>query len=153
MSELVLPDSVRIGAVVAEFNSFITDSLREAALAELSRHGVGSDDVATERVPGAWEIPVALQAMAASGQFDALVAIGCVVRGATPHFDYVCAECASGVTRVSLDFRIPIGVGVLTVDTIEQALERAGSSGSNKGAEAAHAALGALSVTHRYPAR
>jgi len=141
----------RVGMVVARFNSSVTESLLEAALAEVARFGIDPGDVIVERVPGAYEIPVALQAMAYSGQFDALVALGCVIRGETPHFDYVCAECTAGVTRVALDSAMPIGLGVLTCDTMDQAVARAGTSGNNKGAEATEAALETLNVVNKYP--
>ncbi len=144
------PDT-RVGMVVARFNSAITESLLEGALSEVARFKIDPQTVVVERVPGAYEIPVALQAMAFSGRFDALVALGCVIRGETPHFDYVCGQCADGVTRVALDAAMPIGLGVLTCDTMDQAVARAGAGGNNKGAEAVEAALETLSVVNQYP--
>lgn len=141
----------RVGMVVARFNSAITEALLEGALAEVARFDIDPGSVVIERVPGAYEIPVALQAMAFSERFDALVALGCVIRGETPHFDYVCGQCADGVTRVALDAAMPIGLGVLTCDSMDQAVARAGSTGNNKGAEAVEAALETLGVINRYP--
>lgn len=141
---------VRLGIVVSRFNAAITDSLLKAARGEASRFGLDADNISVEHVPGAYEIPVALQAMAATGRFDALVALGCVIRGETPHFDYVCAECTAGVTRVALDAQLPIGLGVLTCDDVDQAMARAGTTGSNKGVEATEAALETLAVVRKY---
>jgi 6,7-dimethyl-8-ribityllumazine synthase len=137
---------VTIGIVVGRFNSFITDRLLDAAIETLQQHGVGEDNVTCVKVPGAFEIPVVVKRMAQSGNYDAILALGCVIRGATPHFDYVAGECARGVQQVSVDSGLPVSFGVLTVDTIEQAIERAGSKAGNKGADAALAVLETLDV-------
>jgi 6,7-dimethyl-8-ribityllumazine synthase len=129
----------RVAIVAAEFNRLITAPLVEGAQAALSAGGVDAAEV--HWVPGAWEIPVALQWLAASGRYDGLVAIGCVIRGSTPHFEYVAGEASKGAAKVQLDHGIPVGFGVLTTDSLEQAFERAGSKMGNKGAEAAAAVL------------
>lgn len=138
--------NARFGIVVARFNSLITERLHEAAVSTLQRHGVDSANMDTVRVPGAFELPLAVKRLAASGRFNAVVALGCVIRGGTPHFDYVAGECASGLARVSLDLDIPVSFGVLTVDTIEQAIERAGTKAGNKGEDAALSALEMVNV-------
>lgn len=127
----------RIGLLVARFNGFIVENLLHGAIDTLKRHGAEDKDLSVMRVPGAFEIPLAAQKWAASGNFDAIIALGAVIRGGTPHFDYVAGECSKGLARVSLAQNIPIGFGVLTVDSIEQAIERAGTKAGNKGAEAA----------------
>jgi 6,7-dimethyl-8-ribityllumazine synthase len=119
------------------FNDFIVQSLRAGALDALHRHGVSSDRIDCVIVPGAYEMPLAAQRLAASGRYQGVVALAAVIRGGTPHFEYVAGECAKGLATVSLKHDIPIGFGVLTVDTIEQAIERAGTKAGNKGAEAA----------------
>ncbi|ABA57315.1 6,7-dimethyl-8-ribityllumazine synthase [Nitrosococcus oceani ATCC 19707] len=129
--------NLRIGIAAARFNEFIVASLLEGTVDTLLRHGVTSKDIEIVRVPGAFELPLAIQAMAQRGGFDALVALGTVIRGATPHFDYVAGECSKGLGLISLQHSLPIGFGVLTVDTIEQAIERAGTKAGNKGVEAA----------------
>lgn len=133
--------SLRIGIVAGRFNDFITRRLLDGALDSLRRHGVSGESVDVAWVPGAVEIPLALKTMAQSEKYHALVALGAVIRGATSHYDYVCGMVSSGVERVSLDSGLPVIFGVLTVDTIEQAIERAGSKAGNKGAEAATAAV------------
>lgn len=135
------PTVWRIGIAAARFNSFISDRLLEGAVAALRRAGVSEPSVTVLRTPGAFELPIALKRMAVTGKYDGLVAIGCVIRGATPHFDYVAGECARGVQSVSLECSVPIGFGVLTVDTLEQAIDRAGAKYGNKGEEAARAVL------------
>lgn len=137
---LMGPD-LRIGIVVSRFNDFITKRLLDGALDALERHGVKTDAVDTVWVPGAVEIPVAAQALARSGRYNAVITLGAVIRGATTHYDYVCSMVASGVNQVALDTSVPVIFGVLTTDTIEQAIERAGSKAGNKGAEAAVAAI------------
>jgi 6,7-dimethyl-8-ribityllumazine synthase len=132
---------LRIGLVVGRFNDFITKRLLDGALDSLRRHGVPGEAVDVAWVPGAVEVPLACEAMARSGRYAAIVALGAVIRGATSHYDYVCSMVSSGVSRVSLESGIPVIFGVLTVDTIEQAIERAGSKAGNKGAEAASAAV------------
>ncbi len=131
----------RFGIVAARFNSRIVDLLVGGAVDCLIRHGVDPESIDLVRVPGAWELPLALEELAAADRFAGLVALAVVIRGETPHFDYVCGECARGVGRVGLEHRIPIGFGVLTCDNSAQAQERAGGKAGNKGWEAALAAI------------
>lgn len=126
----------KFGIVVARFNSFITESLLNGALDTLKRHGAEDSDIEIVRVPGAFELPLAVQAMADKGDYDAIIALGCVIRGGTPHFEYVAGECVKGMSQVMLQKKIPVAFGVLTVDTIDQAIERAGTKAGNKGEEA-----------------
>lgn len=132
---------LRIGLLVSRFNSFIGDRLVEGAVDALLRHGAEKDDIVIVRVPGAFEIPPAAQKMVESGRFDAIVCLGAVIRGATPHFDFVSAEVSKGVASVSMASGVPVAFGVLTTDTLEQAIERAGSKAGNKGFDAAMAAV------------
>jgi len=132
---------LRVGLLVSRFNSFIGDRLVEGAIDALLRHNAEKEDINIVRVPGAYEVPPAAKKMAESGRYDAIVCLGAVIRGATPHFDYVSAEVSKGVASVSLDSGIPVAFGVLTTDTIEQAIERAGSKAGNKGFDAAMAAV------------
>lgn len=132
---------LKIGIVIARFNSFIAERLLEGALDALLRHGASDGDITVVRVPGAFEIPLAAQKLAAQGACDALICLGAVIRGSTPHFDYVAAEVSKGVAHVSLDTGVPVAFGVLTTDTIEQAVERAGTKAGNKGFEAAMTAI------------
>ncbi len=141
-----LADSARFGIVVGRFNSFVVESLLSGAMDCLRRHGVKEDRITVVHVPGAFEIPLAAQRLAATNEFDALVALGAVIRGGTPHFDYVAGECSKGLAQVMMQRDLPIGFGVLTVDTIEQAIERAGTKAGNKGVEAAMSALEMVSV-------
>jgi 6,7-dimethyl-8-ribityllumazine synthase len=136
----------RYTIVVGRFNQFVVDSLVEGAVDALMRHGVDEDHITVVRVPGAYEIPLAAQAVAESGEVDAIIALGAVIRGSTPHFDYVAGESAGGLNKVQLDTGVPCAFGVLTVDTIEQAIERAGTKAGNKGAEAALVAIEMVSV-------
>ncbi|WP_028318904.1 6,7-dimethyl-8-ribityllumazine synthase [Desulfobulbus elongatus] len=131
----------KIGIVVARFNSFISEKLLEGAIDSLVRSGVNSDDIVVARVPGAFEIPLVAQKMARSGTYHAVLCLGAVIRGATPHFDYVAGEVAKGTAQVMLDTGVPILFGVLTTETIEQAIERAGTKAGNKGSDVAIAAL------------
>ncbi len=131
----------RIAIVVARFNSFVVESLLSGALDTLKRHGLAEQNVDIVRVPGAFEMPLATKRLAAGKQYDAIIAIGAVIRGGTPHFEYVAGECTKGLSSVSLEYDIPVSFGVLTVDTIEQAIERAGTKAGNKGAEAALSAI------------
>ncbi|HVS16940.1 MAG TPA: 6,7-dimethyl-8-ribityllumazine synthase [Thermoanaerobaculia bacterium] len=131
----------RVAVVGARFHEEIVERLADGAREFLLAHGVVAGDLEELRVPGAWELPLALETLARAGAHDLMVALGVVVRGGTPHFEYVCAGCAQGIQRVTLDHRVPIGFGVLTCDTREQALERAGGAVGNKGEEAAQAAL------------
>ncbi len=131
----------RFAVVASRFNSRIGDQLVAGALECLRRHGVEPGDILLVRVPGAWEIPQAAEEIAVAGKVDGLVAVGVVIRGETPHFDYICSACSQGLARVAERHRLPVGFGVLTCDTSEQAQERAGGKAGNKGWEAAIAAL------------
>ena len=126
----------RFGIAVARFNSFVVESLLEGAVDTLKRHGAEDADIEIVRVPGAYELPLAIKKMAAGKKYDGIIALGAVIRGGTPHFDYVAGECVKGMATVMLQHEIPVAFGVLTVDTIEQAIERAGTKAGNKGAEA-----------------
>lgn len=137
---------VRFGLLAARFNSFIVDSLVEGAIDTLKRHGAEDADLTLVKVPGAFEMPIAAARMAASKKYDAIVALGAVIRGGTPHFDYVAGECTKGLAQVGLQHDIPIAFGVLTVDSIEQAIERAGTKAGNKGGEAALSAIEMVNV-------
>ncbi len=128
---------LRFGIVVGRFNEFITGKLLGGALDALKRHDVDENDVEVAWVPGAFEIPLIAQKMAASGQYDGVICLGAVIRGSTPHFEYVCSEVTKGVAKVNMDTGVPTIFGVLTTDNIEQAIERAGSKAGNKGWEAA----------------
>lgn len=136
----------RYTIVVGRFNQFIVDSLVEGAIDALVRHGVNEDNIRVVRVPGAYEIPLVAQAVAERGDVDAIIALGAVIRGSTPHFDYVAGESASGLNKVQMDTGVPCAFGVLTVDSIEQAIERAGTKAGNKGAEAALVAIEMVSI-------
>ena len=143
--ELVL-QGARIALLVSRFNGFIVENLLEGALDTLKRHGADERELQIIRVPGAFEMPLVAQRLAASKRFDALVALGAVIRGGTPHFEYVAGECTKGLAAVSLKYDLPVAFGVLTVDTIEQAIERAGTKAGNKGAEAALSAIEMISL-------
>jgi 6,7-dimethyl-8-ribityllumazine synthase len=138
--ELVIRDA-RIALLVSRFNSFVVESLLDGAIDTLKRHGADERDLEIVRVPGAYEMPIAAQRLAVSKRFEAIIALGAVIRGGTPHFEYVAGECTKGLSSVSLKYDIPIAFGVLTVDTIEQAIERAGTKAGNKGGEAAMSAI------------
>lgn len=131
----------RFGIIVSRFNSFIGERLVEGALDALIRHGASRDRITLVRVPGAFEIPLTAQKMVQCGEYDALICLGAVIRGSTPHFDYVAAEVSKGIASVSLESGIPVAFGVLTTDTIEQAIERAGTKAGNKGYDAAVSAI------------
>jgi 6,7-dimethyl-8-ribityllumazine synthase len=134
-------DGLRFGIVAGRFNEFITAKLLSGAIDCLVRHGAKAEDLATAWVPGAFEIPLAAKKMAASGKYDAVICLGAVIRGATPHFDYVCAEVSKGIATISLQYETPVSFGVLTTESIEQAVERAGTKAGNKGVDAAMAAI------------
>ena len=134
-------EGLNIALVVGRFNSFITERLLEGALDCLRRHGVADTGLTIVRVPGAWEIPLIAKKLAQAGTHDAVICLGAVIRGSTPHFDYVAAEVSKGIAQVSLESGVPILFGILTTDTLEQAVERAGSKAGNKGYAAAEAAL------------
>jgi 6,7-dimethyl-8-ribityllumazine synthase len=132
---------LRFAVVVGRFNHLICAKLLEGCTAELAQRGADADDIHVAWVPGAFEIPLAARALAVSGRYDAIVALGAVIRGGTPHFDYVCSGVTDGVREVMRDTSVPVAFGVLTCDDADQALERAGGAGGNKGAEAALAAI------------
>ena len=127
----------KLAIVVGRFNSFIGEALLKGALDSLQRHSVKAENITVVHVPGAFEIPLLVKKMAAGGEYDGVIALGAVIRGSTPHFEYVAGECAKGLSSVQLETGVPVGFGVLTVDSIEQAIERAGTKAGNKGAEAA----------------
>jgi 6,7-dimethyl-8-ribityllumazine synthase len=131
----------RFGIVVSRFNDFITEKLLGGALDALTRTGAKENDIQIIKVPGAFEIPLAAKKAAQTGRYDAVICLGAVIRGATPHFDYVCAEVSKGVAQVGLDFGLPVIFGVLTTDTVEQAIDRAGTKSGNKGWQAAMSAV------------
>lgn len=137
---------LRIAIVATRFNDFVVDRLVGGALDYLTRHGAERENLTLVRVPGAFELPVICRKLAASGKYDGILALGAVIRGATPHFDFVSSEATKGIAQVSLQFGMPIGFGLLTTDNLEQAIERAGSKGGNKGMEAASALLETLRV-------
>jgi 6,7-dimethyl-8-ribityllumazine synthase len=143
------PAGARFAIVAARFNELIVDRLVEGALDTLRRHGVADSQVVLARAPGAFELPLVCQRLAASGKFEAVIALGCVIRGATPHFEFVAAEAAKGCSNVALSTGVPVAFGVLTTDTIDQALERAGTKAGNKGADAALTALEMVNLGKR----
>ncbi len=146
---LVSGGNDRYGIVAGRFNGFITESLLKGALDGLRRHGVDEDRIDVVWVPGAFEIPLVARKMAASGRYDAVICLGCVIRGATPHFDYVAGEAASGIAAAARDTGVPVIFGVLTTENLEQAIERAGTKAGNRGWDAALAALEMADVMRR----
>jgi 6,7-dimethyl-8-ribityllumazine synthase len=143
------PTNAKFALVVARFNSFIVDSLQAGAIDALTRHGVTDKNITVVKVPGAFELPMVAQQLAESKKYDAIIALGAVIRGGTPHFDYVAGECAKGLGQVGMQQRMPVVFGVLTVDSIEQAIERAGTKAGNKGADAAMTALELVSLLRK----
>ncbi|MBQ3060423.1 MAG: 6,7-dimethyl-8-ribityllumazine synthase [Desulfovibrio sp.] len=137
---------LKVAIVASRFNDFIVDRLIGGALDYLERHGLQKQDVTLVRIPGAFEMPLVCQKLAAARKYDGILALGAVIRGGTPHFDYVCAEASKGIAHVMLAYDTPIGFGLLTCDNIEQAIERAGSKAGNKGVEAAAAMLETIRV-------
>lgn len=137
---------LKFGIIVSRFNSFIGERLLEGALDGLVRHGADDSTIDVLRVPGAFEIPLTAKKMAQTGKYDAIICLGAVIRGATPHFDYVAAEVSKGVAHVSLETGVPVSFGVLTTDSIEQAIERAGTKAGNKGFDAAMTAIETASL-------
>ena len=137
----LIAQGIRVGIVAARFNEFIVSKLLSGCEDALVRHGVREEDIAVAWVPGAFEIPLAALKLAQSGKYDAVIALGAVIRGSTSHYDYVCAEVSKGVAHAALESGVPVLFGVLTTDTIEQAIERAGSKAGNKGAECAQGAI------------
>jgi 6,7-dimethyl-8-ribityllumazine synthase len=146
--DLVIRDA-HFGIVASRFNDFIVDSLLTAALRCLRQHGAVDADIEIIRVPGAFEMPLAVDKLAASRRCDGIVALGAVIRGGTPHFDYVAAECIKGVSAASQKHAVPVGMGILTVNTIEQAIERAGTKAGNKGEEATLAVIEMVNLLRR----
>lgn len=142
----MIGSDLKIGIVVARFNDFITSKLLEGAADTLKRHGVKAENIDIAWVPGAFEIPVAAGKMASKDEYDAVVTLGAVIRGSTPHFDYVCSEAAKGISTAAMQSGKPVIFGVLTTETIEQAIERAGTKAGNKGSEAAAAAIETANV-------
>ncbi|ATF08694.1 6,7-dimethyl-8-ribityllumazine synthase [Candidatus Enterovibrio altilux] len=139
--------NAQVAIAISRFNSFINESLLEGAIDALKRHGQVSDkNITVVRCPGAYELPLVVQRIAKSGGYDVIIAIGSVIRGGTPHFEYVAGECNKGLAQVALEFDIPVAFGVLTVDSIEQAIERAGTKAGNKGASAALSALEMVNI-------
>lgn len=146
------PDNARFALVAARFNSFIVQHLVQGATDALRRHGIPEASLDLIWTPGSFELPLAVQRLAASERYDGIIALGAVIRGGTPHFEYVAGECVKGLASVSLQYGIPVGFGVLTVDTIEQAVERAGTKAGNKGAEAALSVLEMVNLLRRLEA-
>ena len=145
----VLARDLRFAFVAARFNDFVVEPLIRGALDALKRHGASEKQIEIVRVPGAFDIPIVARKLALSRRYDALIALGAVVRGQTPHFDYVAGECASGLARIALESGVPIAFGVLTTDTMEQAVDRAGGKAGNKGADAALAAIEMANLLRR----
>lgn len=143
-------EDMKIGLLVGRFNSFIVDSLVKGAIDTIVRHGGSKENIEQVMVPGAFEIPIVAQKMAASGKYDTIVALGAVIRGGTPHFEYVAGECVKGISQVSLTSGVPISFGVLTVNTIDQAIERAGTKAGNKGEECTLAAIETVNVLRQF---
>ncbi|MFN0101106.1 MAG: 6,7-dimethyl-8-ribityllumazine synthase [Bryobacteraceae bacterium] len=139
-------EGLRVAVAVARFNSFITDRLLGGALDGLRRHGVADDAVTVVRVPGSWELPVTVKALAESGKHDAVICLGAVIRGETPHFDYVAGEAAKGIGQAMMSTGVPVAFGVLTTNTLEQAIDRAGGKSGNKGFDAAATVIEMASV-------
>lgn len=140
---------MKFAIVVARFNSFVTDKLLEGALGALRRTGASDSDVEVVRVPGAWEIPLVVQALAEQKKYDAIIALGAVIRGDTPHFDYVAGECARHLSAIPLATGVPVAFGVLTTNSVEQAVDRAGAKAGNKGFDAALSAIEMVDVLRR----
>lgn len=145
----LLARDLRFALVAARFNDFVVEPLIRGALDALKRHGAAEKQIEIVRVPGAFDMPIVLRKLALSRRYDALIALGAVVRGQTPHFDYVAGECASGLARIALESGVPIAFGVLTTDTMEQAVDRAGGKAGNKGADAAMTAIEMANLLRR----
>lgn len=146
----LLARNARFGIVLSRYNDFVGERLLQGAIDTLERHGAQSSNIEVVRIPGAFEMPLVAKTMAASKRYDALIALGVVVRGETPHFEYVANQCVSGLGQVSVQFDMPFGFGVLTVDTLEQAIERAGAKAGNKGVEAALAAIEMINLIKQF---
>lgn len=147
-ANLIARDDMKIGIVAARFNEFITSKLLSGAVDGLNRHGVADDNIAVAWVPGAFEIPLVAAKMAKSGKYDAVICLGAVIRGTTDHYDYVCAEVSKGIATASLAAEVPVLFGVLTCDTLEQAIERAGTKAGNKGYDCAVSAIEMANLLH-----
>jgi len=145
----LMAGEARFGIVLGRFNAFVGERLLEGALDTLRRHGAASEHITVVRVPGAFELPLAAQVMAEAGFYDGIIALGAVIRGATPHFDFVAGECVKGLSQVGLKTGVPVALGVLTVDTVAQAVDRAGAKAGNKGAEAALSILEMVDLLRR----
>lgn len=145
----LLARDLRFAILAARFNDFVVEPLIRGALDALRRHGVADKQIDIVRVPGAFDIPVVARKLALAHRYEALIALGCVIRGQTPHFDYVAGECAGGIARIALESGVPIAFGVLTTDTAEQAVDRAGGKAGNKGADAALVALELANLLRR----
>jgi len=143
------PTDLPLAIIVGRFNNFVVENMLHGALDTLKRHGVADHHITVVKVPGAFEMPMAAQRLASTKKFAAIIAIGAVIRGGTPHFDYIAGECTKGLATVALTHDIPVAFGVLTVDTIEQAIERAGTKAGNKGADAALSALEMMSLMRK----
>lgn len=146
--ELVI-HGARFAIAATRFNDYIVEHLLNGALDTLKRHGAAAQDIHVVRVPGAFDLPLAAQRLAASRRYDAVIALGAVIRGDTPHFEYVAGECAKGLAQVALQHDVPVAFGVLTVDTLEQAIERAGAKAGNKGSDAALSAIEMVNLLRR----
>lgn len=142
-------EGLRFAIIVSRFNDFISSRLMEGAMDALRRHGASEEQIFLVKVPGAFEIPFVAKKLAKSGSYDAVICLGAVIRGATPHFDYVAAEVSKGIANVALESNIPVTFGVLTTDNLEQAIERAGSKSGNKGYEAAMAAIELVNLLNK----
>jgi 6,7-dimethyl-8-ribityllumazine synthase len=145
----VVAENIRVGIVASRFNGFIVKRLLEGAVDGLVRHGVLDDNITAAWVPGAFEIPLIAKKMAESGNYDAVICVGAVIRGSTSHYEYVCAEVSKGIAHVALESKIPVIFGVLTTENIEQAIERAGSKSGNKGYDAALSAIEMVNLIHQ----
>lgn len=143
-------DGKKFGIIVGRFNSFIAEKLLDGAVDTLIRSGASDDDIEVARVPGAYEIPLVAMKMAKSGRYDAVICLGVIIRGATPHFDFVANEATKGIAQAGMDTGVPVIFGVLTTETIEQAIERAGSKAGNKGSECASAAIEMINLLNQF---
>jgi 6,7-dimethyl-8-ribityllumazine synthase len=142
----------RFALLVTRFNDFITSKLLAGALDTLHRHGCPDDQLTVVRVPGSYELPLAARKLVGTGRYDAVICLGCIIRGQTPHFEYIAAECAKGIAQVAMESGTPVTFGVITADTLEQAIERAGTKAGNKGADAARAAIELTNLFAQLPA-
>ena len=147
--KVVAPEGMKVGIVAARFNEIIVNKLLGGAVDGLVRHGVEEENITAAWVPGAFEIPLVAKKMALSGKYDAVICLGAVIRGATSHYDYVCAEVSKGIAAVSLEAQIPVMFGVVTTDNIEQAIERAGTKAGNKGYDCALGAIEMINLTRQ----